>query len=331
MAAVPLDLTCCHALLHPLPISVTTGHPAEEGIVMARCVGASLVALALAGCLSVEKAVVFQPSRYPDGDWQPGRLVHEDAWFQAADGVRLHGWFCPADRPRAVLLYCHGNAGNVASCTPLLRLLTEGLGVSVLLFDYRGYGRSEGTPSEEGVLADARAARRWLARRAGVAERDIVLLGRSLGGGVAVDLAARDGARGLILENTFSSLPDLAAEHFPILPVRLLAPMRLDSLAKIRAYHGPLLQTHGDADRTIPFHLAEKLFAAANPPKRFVRAPGGDHNDFPTREYCRALDAFLSSLPRRGSAPAERMRPVTSAAKAAGECQGRFAPPLDPP
>jgi fermentation-respiration switch protein FrsA (DUF1100 family) len=264
---------------------------------MVRRVGVFLVALTLAGCLSLEQAVVFQPSKYPEGNWQPGGLIHEDAWFEAADGVRLHGWFCPAEKPRGVLLYCHGNAGNIASCAPVLRMLTAGLRVSVLIFDYRGYGRSEGTPNEEGVLADARAARHWLARRTNVAEQDIVLLGRSLGGGVAVDLAARDGARGLILENTFSSLPDLAAEHFPVLPVRLLVQMRLDSLAKIRNYRGPLLQTHGDADRTIPYSLAEKLFAEANPPKRFVRAPGGDHNDFPTREYFQALDEFLASLP----------------------------------
>ena len=275
---------------------------------MARRVGtacrlAALLGLGLAGCQSVEQAVVFQPRKYPEGNWQPGRLVHEDAWFKAADGIRLHGWFCPVEKPRAVLLYCHGNAGNLAAWTPVLRMLTEGLGVSVLIFDYRGYGRSEGTPTEAGILADARAARHWLAQRAGVAERAITLLGRSLGGGVAVDLAARDGARGLILENTFTSLPDVAAEHFPLLPARLLLTMRLDSLAKVHAYHGPLLQTHGDADRTIPFCLGEKLFAAANAPKRFVRVHGGDHNDPPTREYSRALDAFLSSL-----APSSELR-----------------------
>jgi len=91
--------------------------------------GACVVALAVTGCISLEQAVIFQPIKYPEGDWQPGRLVHEDAWFTAADGTHLHGWFCPVENPRAVLLYCHGNGGNVASCTLALRLLTEGLGV----------------------------------------------------------------------------------------------------------------------------------------------------------------------------------------------------------
>src|SRR5439155_17149604 len=124
----------------------------------------------------------------------------EDAWFEADDGTRLHGWFAEAKNPRAVVLHTHGNAGNVTHRAPLLELFRERLRASILVFDYRGYGRSEGTPDEKGILADARAARRWLAKRAGVAESDVVLHGTSLGGGVAVDLAARDGARGLVLE-----------------------------------------------------------------------------------------------------------------------------------
>jgi fermentation-respiration switch protein FrsA (DUF1100 family) len=163
-----------------------------------------------------------------------------------------------------------------------------------LLFDYRGYGRSSGKPSEAGILDDARAARLWLANRAGMPEGQIVLVGHSLGGGVAVDLAAKDGARGLILESTFTSLPDAAESH---VPVRELMSMQFDSLAKIPSYRGPLLQMHGDADRVVPFALGRKLFAAANEPKKFVAIAGGDHSDPPPLEYEQALDRFLDSLP----------------------------------
>ncbi len=253
------------------------------------------------GCL------VFLPRQYPGGNWAPEGLAFEDAWFEAPDGVRLHGWFAEAPRPRAVVLYAHGNGGNVTSLRPALRFFPESLRTSILVFDYRGYG-----PSEEGILADARAARRWLARRAGVAEGDVVLLGRSLGGGVAIDLAARDGARGLILENTFTSVPDVAVSHAGGLPVGWLFSTRLDSLAKVRDYRGPLLMTHGDDDRVVPFALGEKLFAAANEPKQFVRVPGGGHNDPPSQEYLWALDRFLGSLPAPAGTTASR-RPTLAA------------------
>ena len=251
----------------------------------------------------IEKSLLFYPKCYPEGNWKPPSQAVEDAWFVAPDGVHLHGWFAEAEHPRAVLLYAHGNGGNVTSSREALRFFSATFHTSILVFDYRGYGRSEGTPTEAGLLADARAARHWLAQRTAVAETDIVLLGRSLGGGMAVDLAARDGARGLILENTYTSLPDVAVSHFPFLPVRLVMTMQLDSIAKIRDYHGPLLQTHGDADRTIPFELGKSLFEAANEPKQFVCAPGGGHNDPPTREYLIAVDRFLDSLPPHDQLP----------------------------
>ena len=255
-------------------------------------------------CWALEKSMLFFPRHYPDGDWNTRKVPVEDAWFVTADGVRLHGWFYEAENPRAVLLYAHGNGGNVTNSLEALRFFPEVFHTSILVFDYRGYGRSEGTPTEAGLLADARAARRWLAGRTKVAEADIVLLGRSLGGGVMVDLAARDGARGLVLENTYTSLPDVADSHFPMLLPRLLMRTRLDSIAKIRDYHGPLLQTHGEADRVIPFELGTKLYAAANEPKQFVRVPGGDHNDPPTREYLVALDRFLDLKQARFPTPA---------------------------
>lgn len=246
----------------------------------------------------IENRIVFQPRAYPAGDWTADPRV-EDVWIDSADGVRLHGWLAVPDRgpPRAVVLHTHGNGGNVTARRHILSLYRDRLDAAVLVFDYRGYGKSGGTPTEAGVLADARAARRWLAARCGVAEGDIVLAGHSLGGGVAVDLAAADGARGLVLEGTFTSLPDVAAAHARLLPVGAVMQARLDSAAKIAAYRGPLLQAHGDADGVVPYRLGRELFAAANEPKRFVTIPGGDHNRLYTPEYVAALDEFLATLP----------------------------------
>jgi fermentation-respiration switch protein FrsA (DUF1100 family) len=244
-----------------------------------------------------EESLIFFPSPYPEGNWQPAGLSVEDAWFQASDGTRLHGWYVAHEEPRAVVLFCHGNAGNITDRAETLEVLHQQVGVSVLIFDYRGYGRSEGRPDEPGVLADARAARAWLAERAGVGQEDIVLMGRSLGGAVAVDLAAKDGARALVLESTFTSIPDMAAYHYPWLPVRPLIRTRLDCLAKIADYHGPLLQSHGDADTIVPYRFGQRLFDAANQPKRFVTIPGRDHNHPQNQAYYEALIAFLDELP----------------------------------
>lgn len=260
-----------------------------------RCLFVLMLAT-LGGCAALEESLVFHPCPYPTGNWQPNSFDYEDAWFEAPDHTKLHGWFAQAPQPRAVVLYAHGNAGNVAGNSWIVKFFSEKMNCSVLVFDYRGYGKSEGKPSEAGVLADARAARKWLAQRAGVAEKDIVLVGHSLGGAVAVDLAAKDGARALVLESTFTSLPDMGQELAAGLPVRWLMEMRFDSLAQIGNYSGPLLQTHGDADRTIPFEQGKKLFDAAKGPKWFIPAPGRDHNSLPAGDYVAALDWFLDAI-----------------------------------
>ena len=244
----------------------------------------------------LEESFIFFPTRYPEGDWQPPGLDFEDAWFEAADGIRIHGWYVPHDRPRGVVLFAHGNGLNLTDRADVVRVLHDRVGVSVLIFDYRGYGRSQGSPDEQGVLADARAARQWLARREAVAETDVVLLGRSLGGAVAVDLAAEGGARALVLESTFSSMPDLAAYHYPWLPVRLMMRTRFDSIGKIAAYHGPLLQSHSEADTIVPYRFGRRLFDAANQPKQFITLRGRDHNDPQPPDYYDALVAFLDGL-----------------------------------
>lgn len=252
--------------------------------------------LVLLTMLFLENALIFFPSRYPDGNWKPAALKPEDAWFQAADGTKLHGWYLPCDDPRAVVLFAHGNGGNLTHRDEVLRILHQRLRAAVLIFDYRGYGRSEGSPSEQGVLQDARAARDWLCQRTALQPADLVLMGESLGGAVAVDLAADGGARGLILENTFSSLPDVAGHHYRWLPVGLVMRSRFNSVAKIGRYHGPLLQLHGDADTIVPIEYSRRLFAAANEPKQFVEIPGGDHNDPHTPAFITAVDHFLDRL-----------------------------------
>jgi len=305
----PLSSRCRQALCLPGVVFLFLCSFHDVRNLLLRIVFGIALAAPLAGCVSpfhaasgsafdrFENAHVFLPSRYPEGDWSAAGAKFEDAWFTADDGTRLNGWYCAHEKPVAAILIAHGNAGNVTQYADMLQVLHDRHQASILVFDYRGYGKSEGKPDEAGILEDARAARRWLARREKIAESDVVLVGQSLGGGVMVDLAASDNARGLVLTSSFTSLPDAAAHHLPLVPTRLLMHNRLDSGAKIGKYHGPLLQMHGDKDRTIPIALGKRLFDAANEPKRFVVHPGGNHNDVWPEIYHRALEKFLTSLP----------------------------------
>jgi fermentation-respiration switch protein FrsA (DUF1100 family) len=259
-----------------------------------------LAALVVVGAMMfLENSLIYFPAVYPEGDWNPRGLPVEDAWFHAPGGPRVHGWYVPKQGARAALLFCHGNGGNITHRVDTLMMLHRRVGVSVLIFDYRGYGRSEGHPNEAGVLADARAARAWLADRENIRPADVVLMGESLGGAVAVDLAARDGARALVLESTFSSLPDVAAYHYTWLPVRWAMRTQFDSVGKIGDYHGPLLQAHGDADRIVPLRFGRRLFEAAAEPKQFLLLPGHDHNDSMPPRFYEALAGLLNGLPPR--------------------------------
>jgi fermentation-respiration switch protein FrsA (DUF1100 family) len=266
-------------------------------IVLVAYLGVILIAM------FIEEMMIFPASRYPAGDWDPAGLVFEDAEFTAADGTRLHGWYVPCEGRRATVLFCHGNAGNVTDRAGLAMLLQQELGVSVLLFDYRGYGKSEGKPNEEGVIADGRAARAWLAEREGIDETEVVLMGRSLGGAVAVALAAEKAPPGLVLESTFSSMTDVAANLFPFLPIRLILSNRFDSLTRIQKYEGPLLASHSKMDEVIAYKFGKKLFdAAPSENKRFIIFEDADHNWNPP-EYYEALDNFLNEVSRASDRP----------------------------
>jgi pimeloyl-ACP methyl ester carboxylesterase len=166
-----------------------------------------IIVLGAGGCAlsplaRYERAMIYQPTKTPAGAANAARAGFEQASFAAADGTRLSGWFADHPQRRAVVLFAHGNGGNVAMWAPMVRELADRHRVAALVFDYRGYGESEGRPREPSVLQDARAARRWLSERTGLTEDSVVLMGQSLGGGVAVDLASKDGARALVLMAT---------------------------------------------------------------------------------------------------------------------------------
>lgn len=246
----------------------------------------------------LERWLVFPAPSTAGVDWQPAGLEFEDVYFTGSDGVRLHGWFVPHENPRAIVLYCHGNAEDVPRLADRLKILHDRIGVAVFAWDYRGYGRSEGTSHETNVIDDARQAMAWLTERTGTTSRSVVVMGRSLGGAVAIAVAAEMPIRGLVLDRTFASLTDTAAIHFPWIPVRWLMKNRFGSAERIATYKGPLLQTHGTDDEVIPFAMAEELFAASqSAEKRFLRVEGGNHNG-PLPESCyEALNEFLAKLP----------------------------------
>lgn len=245
-----------------------------------------------------ETLLIFPTWQIPAGNWSPDGFRYYNVEFLSEDGTRLHGWYFPCESPRAFVLYCHGNGEDLGHMGEYMNELREKYRVTIFAFDYRGYGKSEGKPHEAGLVADGRAAQRWLAGRDNIDPDQVVLWGRSIGGAVAVQLAADLGARGLILERTFTSLPDVAAGHYRWLPVRLLMRNRFDSLSRITEYDGPLLQSHGTDDDIVPYELGEQLFAAAaSRDKRFVSMPGVTHNAPGTEEFDIEVSRFLERLP----------------------------------
>jgi fermentation-respiration switch protein FrsA (DUF1100 family) len=240
---------------------------------------------------------VYQPRSHLDAEPSSVGRPFEDVRFTSPDGVRLHGWFFPArgipNRPNEVFLICHGNGGNISHRLDLYQALLS-TGAAVLAFDYRGYGQSEGRPSEEGTVLDAQAALAWLRTR-GFAASHVIAYGESLGGGIATELSVREPVGALVLQSTFTSIPDLGAEIFPWLPVRTVSRIKYDTHAKLPRLRVPLLIFHSRADTLIPFHHAENNFSAAREPKQLVELTG-DHNDAvgDSEKFAPALEAFLS-------------------------------------
>lgn len=242
------------------------------------CGAAAVLSLLMAGC-TLDHRYVYFPSPWQAGDWgTPWGLPIEEVWLEASDGVRLHGWFVEAPESPGVLLWCHGNAGNIIHRLENIAELYR-RGLSVFIFDYRGYGQSAGTPSEAGLSRDALAAYEFLTQVHRVPPGRIILFGRSLGAAVAGELAAKREVAGLILETPFPSVRAMVRAHYGVLPLHLLLSARYDLLARLKGVRVPVLVLHGDRDRIVPLALGRQVYEAAHPPKDFHLIQGADHND----------------------------------------------------
>ena len=246
----------------------------------------------------LDQFFVYHPYPWEERDWvKLSALPLEEVWFPSADGKRLFGWYVEQPSPSAMLLWCHGNAGNMTHRLDNLQALYR-LGLSVFLFDYRGYGRSQGKPTEEGLYLDAVGAYDYVVRVRRARPERMVIFGRSLGAAVAGELTKQRPAAGLLLESCFPSIEAVARQHYLGLPLHWLlgAAFRLEE--RLSYLSLPKLFVHGDRDDIIPIELGQRAFAAAKPPKEFYTVRGADHNNLPFvggKPYFSKLAEFITS------------------------------------
>jgi fermentation-respiration switch protein FrsA (DUF1100 family) len=227
----------------------------------------------------MEEKIIFQPDARIQRTPRDVGLTFDDVYFSTEDGVSLNGWLVPRREATSTLLWFHGNAGNISHRVENLKLLHEKVNVNIFIFDYRGYGRSEGTVSEEGTYRDGTAAIEFLRRRYGVEPNRLIIFGRSLGAAVAVEMAVRIQCLAVILETPFASVRLLARDTFPFLPIGPLLKTRYDVSEKIGKIRSPLLVLHGDRDEIVPPSHGKRVFDAAPQPKAFYAIAGAGHND----------------------------------------------------
>ena len=223
-------------------------------------------------------------------------LAYDDVLFETDDGLVLHGWYVHAREARGTVLFFHGNAGNISHRLDSIAIFA-GLGLDVFIVDYRGYGRSEGRPGEQGTYRDADAAWRYLVSERGFDPARIVIFGRSLGGAVAARLATETRAAALIVESSFTSGEDMAARLYPFMPVRLLTRLRYPVVEYVAQNRNPVLIVHSREDEIVPFDMGESLYRAAAAPKTFLELTG-DHNGaflLDRARYVAGLDAFIAA------------------------------------
>ena len=246
-----------------------------------------------------ENRLIFFPPRYPVGFSSPSAYGSqlEEVWITARDGVRLNAWYLPQPPSRTAVLWFHGNAENIGMGLEHLRSLSA-LGTNVLAIDYRGYGKSEGSPDEIGVYADGDAAYDYLVGTLHFDPRSVFLYGHSLVGAVAIDVASRRECGGLIAESTFTTVADMARRMFRLPLTQYLPRSRFDSLGKIARVRCPVLVIHGTRDAVVPFSMGQRLFQAAPQPKAFLPVQGAEHDDphiVGGREYWQKVSDFVNS------------------------------------
>lgn len=244
-----------------------------------------------------QRRLIYFPSRTYDGTPADVGLDYEELALKTSDGLAIGAWYVPSANAKGSIIFCHGNAGNISNRLHSTKLL-HNMGLNVLIFDYRGFGRSEGKPSELGTYEDAETAWRHLVQTRGESPDRIILFGRSLGGAVAIELAKRHPPAALVVESTFTKLVDVGRAHFPFLPVRLLLTYRYDSIAKVPHITCPKLFFHGTMDGLIPISFGRKLYEAAAEPKEFVETPGS-HNESGytySPEYTTRLAEFIDEI-----------------------------------
>lgn len=266
-----------------------------------------LLSILFGGC-RIEDNFIFHPERVVGRDPSHIGLAFEDVFFTTQDGIRLHGWFIPHQDAHATFVWFHGNAGNISDRLLNIKLLHDRIPAHIFIFDYRGYGRSEGKVSEEGTYLDGEAAIHFLLRRRDAGAQHLVLFGRSLGAAVAAEMATRFNSLGLILESPFVSIREMARAIFPALPIGSLLQTQYDTITKVRNLQTPVLVLHGDRDEIVPFAQGKRIFDAAPQPKRFHRIIGASHNDtfiIGGEDYFRVLREFINST----LAPEEKIDP----------------------
>lgn len=204
-------------------------------------------------------------------------LDFENLFFQTPDGLKINGWFVPASNAEFTILFCHGNGGNIAHRLDSINVF-HNLGLNCLIFDYRGYGNSNGNPSEEGTYYDAKAAYKWLTEKKNISPDNIIIFGRSLGGAIAAQLAMTVGAKALVIESSFTSYANIGKKFYPYMPVHWFAKFNYPTLDYVKQVNCPVLIIHSRNDEIIPFEFGRQLFEAANEPKEFIEL-SGSHND----------------------------------------------------
>ncbi len=252
--------------------------------------------------LYIHPYLVYRPKRIMDHTPRREGLDYQEIFFKTKDGVTLYAWFIPAEESKATALHCHGNSGNISDRIDTIKIYHD-IGISLFIFDYRGYGKSKGSPSEKGTYKDAQAAWHYLVEEMAIKPADIIISGHSLGGSVAAYLAGKVTPKALVVEGSFTSMIDMGKLFYPYMPIRLLVRHRYNTREHLKKVCCPVLIIHSPDDRLVPFDMGRALYRAANPPKRFLQIHGS-HNDaiLDSREqYIGEINELLARINNKGT------------------------------